>query len=81
MPQSDLIHKAVLRPSLLKAAARAVLPRQLNRKLGTKLHKINARPKPALSEADRREFQEVYRDDILKTQALTGLDLSNWLAD
>jgi hypothetical protein len=80
MPQSDLIHRAVLQPNLLKAAARAVLPSHLSRTLATKLKKLNAKPKPPLNESDRREFTEVYREDILKTQDLTGLDLSDWLA-
>ena len=45
-----------------------------------RLRRANLRPAPPLDPALRRALTEDYREDILKTQALIGRDLSPWLA-
>ena len=79
VPRSALLHKTVMRSNLLKTVAQKLLPQAVRRKVAGLLLRGLRTKKPALSPALRDAFTAVYREDILKTQALIGRDLSLWL--
>lgn len=49
--------------------------------LVARMRAMNVRPAPPMSEALRRQLADRYRDDIVETQDITGLDLSRWLEE
>ncbi len=78
MPKSPLLHKTVMRPNALKTIARKLVPGAVRKKAtGFLFRRIRTR-KSSLDEAVRREFMDVYREDVLKVQDLIGRDLSGW---
>jgi len=79
VPKSAVLHRVLMQRNGFKAAARRVVPPAARAKIAALLLRRNRTPKPALSRSLRDEFTEVYRDDILKTQALLDRDLSSWL--
>lgn len=78
LPRSERLHRFLVRPSLVKSMAGKLIPNPVKRKLGLHIRAINS-SKATLDPNDRAEFMQVYHDDVSETQALTGLDLSDWL--
>jgi hypothetical protein len=65
----------------VKTSARPLSPKGLRLKIAGYIRLKNVKPKRSLDPADRRDFMALFRDDVRKTQELTGVDLSNWLDD
>ena len=80
-PRSKTMLRAISEPNLVKTIVRPLIPKSVRIKLATYIRSKNVKPKQPLSPADRREFMALFRDDVLKSQELTGVDMSNWLAD
>jgi hypothetical protein len=78
-PRSALLDRALMRPNRLKAVAQKLIPDGARGRVSAALIRRNRVPKPSLAGALRDEFSAVYREDILKTQALLDRDLSSWL--
>ncbi|MBN1439946.1 MAG: sulfotransferase [Anaerolineales bacterium] len=68
------------KPNPIKNIFKQFLPQTIQYNLFTKLNGWNL-SKPVLQENIRRELIEEYRNDIVETQKLTGLDLSSWLLE
>lgn len=64
----------------LTELARPLVPPAMRRRVKANLRRLNRRPKPELSAADRERFVAVYRDDILALEGLLDRDLSEWRA-
>ena len=79
VPRSRALHRTVMQPNALKAVAQRLVPAPLRRRAAAFLLRGLRTGRPTLPDALRDEFTAVYRDDILKTQALLGRDLSRWL--
>lgn len=81
VPSSGLMLHMLISPNLAKSIAQAVVPTPVRHSISQRLRDMVVKKKKALDPAIRREFMTVYHDDIVKTQELTGLDLSEWLSD
>ncbi len=79
MPKNARAHAMLNGRSPLGAIAKRIVPERLGRRALSFLRKKNLQRMPALSADVRRELIEVYRDDVLALQTLTGRDLSRWL--
>lgn len=75
-PRIKLLHDLLANPGL-RDFGRKILPRGAIERLKD-LRSSNLRKQP-MSSADRKAALEVFREDILATQALIGRDLSHWL--
>ncbi len=72
------LDRLVNRTNPLRSAARVVLPASVRGAVATYLRgKIHHRPQ--LAPRDRAFLIDVYRDDILELQHMTGRDLTAWL--
>ena len=80
IPRSTMLHKTVMRPNRVKTLTQKLIPTKARKKILGGILKSVRTKKPDLSPAIRAEFVEVYREDILKVQTLTGRDLSSWLS-
>jgi hypothetical protein len=80
-PRSELMLRTVSQPNLLKTIARPLIPKTLRLKIAGYIRLKHVKPKQPLNPADRHAFMALFRDDVLKSQELTGVDLSNWLDD
>lgn len=76
-PRNRLLH-SVLSNKRLIAAARDILPESLIAPFKA-LRSRNLEKRP-LGAAERRAAAEIFREDIARTSALIGRDLSHWLA-
>ena len=79
LPRNAVIHNAITRPSLLKSIGRTILPTSLRKGIQSRLAAMNKTVRQPFKVEDHPEFANHYRDDIVKTQELTGVDLSHWL--
>ncbi len=79
IPSNSFLQGVLTKPSVFRAAARAILPHSLSaRILKVLLAKRNlASPEP-MSVEEKRELLLVYEDDIRLLESLTGHDLSRW---
>lgn len=75
-PRIKLLHDLLANPGL-REFGRKILPRGAIERLKD-LRSSNLRKQP-MSSADRKAALDVFREDILATQALIGRDLSHWL--
>lgn len=66
------------RPSAVERGVRALVPGSLRRRVRATLEP-HVTYRPQLSAVDRRMLIDIYRDDILALQRLTGRDLTAWL--
>ncbi len=69
------LHQKLMNSSL-KNRVMKVLPQSMVSKVKQLYYKSE---KSVLSEQDRQEVMHLYRDDIIQTQALLDIDLSNWI--
>lgn len=67
--------------SSFTAILKQILPLQTRQKIRQKLIELNSQDKQKnpLSQQDRQQLLEIYREDILKLQDLLHRDLSTWL--
>ena len=66
---------------LIKFTGRAVkrfIPERMATRLSGQAHKAML-ARPRIADHTRQQLQDFFRDDILRTQALIGCDLSQWL--
>jgi hypothetical protein len=78
IPKSGFVHRFLTEPSAMKDAVKAVMPRQLRKRLKASVQSRNLadqRVPPRL----RRKLTAEYRDDILELQDLLHRDLRHWL--
>lgn len=80
VPKSQLLHKTVMRPNLIKSMAARVVPAKVRRRVSRTIWRRIRTRKPVLSDEVRREFMDIYREDVLKVQDLIGRDLSAWFS-
>lgn len=78
MPKNQELHRVLVGKSALKAGLKRLIPTTLWHLLHRVLLQQTRTTRRALAPAVRDEFFEVYREDVLQTQALTGIDLSLW---
>jgi hypothetical protein len=78
-PRNVKLLHTLTQPNLAKTLFRSLLPKSVRRKIVYQVRRKYVKPKQPLDPNDRREFMSLFRDDVLKTQELTGLDLSDWL--
>jgi hypothetical protein len=74
-PRNSMLSWAIRPKNPLVQAARRVMPRSARRRLRQML----TAPVPQLNPATARELRAFYREDIERTGALIGRDLSHWL--
>lgn len=82
IPRSLLLHRALYSPMRIKEPMKKVLsPVMLSKVRGAKerIRQKNFQKTPAMKPETRAYLQEVFKDDILYVQELTGRDLSHWL--
>ncbi len=72
------LHRLLYRPNPLRTAARRLLPDPLRSRVRDRLER-HAYYRLQLAAADRAMLVDIYRDDILALQDMTGRDLSAWL--
>ncbi len=78
--RSRLVHSLVWTPNAAKDLARRLLPKSAQRRLYAAIMQRNIVPtRQELTEETRRSLVQLYREDILKLEALLGRDLSMWL--
>lgn len=80
VPTNGLMYHMLVRPNLAKSIAQTVIPTMLRRPISQRIRGMLVAEKRDLDPKTRREFMAVYRDDTVKTQELTGVDLSDWLS-
>ncbi len=77
--KNKALHGLINQENPIKSTLRPLLPTKLRQQVAIKFKKMNQGEKPQLSPEVRRQFVEIYREDILKLQDLINRDLSNWL--
>lgn len=80
VPRNQLLGRLLLRPNLLRSAAKLFIPRRLGYNLNQRLNRQLLK-KPSMSVEIRRKLLDGYRSDILALQDLIGRDLSGWLEE
>ncbi len=78
VPRNKIIHAFLSKPHPIKSLFKPLIPVKLRQRLVVTLRNRNL-AKPEFPIAVRRELVELYREDILKLQALIKRDLSHWL--
>lgn len=81
MPKSSTLNQLLVKPNPLKSVVTSLLPQKTRGYLSNRLKdwNFNQYQKPQLSLAVRQSLLKEYREDILKLQDLTKLNLSEWL--
>lgn len=79
IPRSTLINRLFVRDNPVKGMATNVLPKKLTQVLASRFKELNLADKPELLLETRSYLTEIYREDILKLEALIDEDLSGWL--
>jgi hypothetical protein len=78
IPSSKHIHRLFNTPSLLRKAAKTLLPsKEIRKKVIHLVNKTNLQ-KQQLSIDQRRFLNTFFEDDILATESLLGISLSQW---
>ncbi len=78
MPTSKLWHDLLVKPNLIKAAAKPFLPNALRKRISGNLKDRNLAKTP-MSPAVREWLTDAFREDVLKLQNLLNRDLGRWL--
>jgi hypothetical protein len=83
IPKNCYLHGLASRPNCIEKRLNHFLPAVVRRALISCLQHINNKynlsPPPPLGLKLRQQLTDGYYEDIIKTQELIGLDLSNWL--
>ena len=78
VPRNKVLHAFLSKPHPVKSLLKPLIPVKLRQRLVVTLQNRNL-AKPELPAAVRKELVDLYREDILKLQALIKRDLSHWL--
>jgi hypothetical protein len=79
-PRSRLLHAVLARPLALKDLLKPVLPASVRHRVRARLMNRNLIPeRTKMAQETRSALTSLYRDDVLRLQALIGRDLSGWL--
>ena len=78
LPKSRLVNQFLTKQNLTKSFLKAFIPNSLRCQLSAQLRTFNQTKVPPLSVELRRKLTTQYQEDIHKTEALTGCDLSSW---
>lgn len=79
VPKNMWLDSILLKSSGIKEFFKHLIPSSFRRSLSKSIYQANMQLYPPLRPEDRAVLIEVFRQDILETQALTGCDLSAWL--
>jgi hypothetical protein len=77
VPRSKVLNRVFYHPRVIRGA-KAVLPQRVQT-MAKGLRQRNLRPAPTFPRELRARLQDVYREDILRLEALLDRDLSSWL--
>ena len=80
VPKNEQMHRILLHQSVLKSIVKSIVPPGYRTLLKRRLLRANLQ-RPELSSKVRRELLSMYKEDIMKVQQLTELDLSHWLTN
>ena len=72
------IRNSIMR-TIVRPIAEKLLSPTLKQKIRHKLRRKNSGPKPTMNPETKQKLKDLYREDILRVQELTGRDLSSWL--
>ncbi len=75
MPKNEFMHRLLTQPNPLKAVLKPLFPEGIRQKI-----QHNNLGKPKLETQVQQSLLELYREDILRCEALIKRDLSSWLA-
>lgn len=80
-PRSQHLHRFLRQPNWLKRKLGGVVPERYKRTIADRLIQLNKREfeYPPMGSAIRRELRDMFRDDVLELQAITGRHLQSWL--
>ena len=78
VPKSKLFHRILTDDFPLRSTFRNYLPQKFRKRLKNRLISGNLARAP-MAPATRRRLLNLYEEDILRTQELTGRNLSRWL--
>lgn len=78
IPKNPLVHKLLSNQNPIRNFVRDILPSSFTKSIATLRDKNLDKP-PALSSITRDRLMAYYREDILKLQDLTDIDLSRWM--
>jgi hypothetical protein len=82
VPKINFMHQFILKPNIIKTVirypVRIVLPRKYRLRIINKILYYNLK-KPEINEITRESLKLFFKEDILKLQVLSGIDLSNWI--
>jgi hypothetical protein len=78
--RSSFVARFVNRPNILTSLARKIIPLELGHRIMEALRHMNMKEKPAIPEDAASYLSDFYADDTLRTEQLTGLDLSHWMS-
>ncbi len=82
MPRSRLVHRFIRQPSFLKSKIAKLLPVALRYRIVSHVLEINKK-KGSYEDLDKvveLRLREIFKDDIIDLQTITGRTLSNWLS-
>ncbi len=80
IPRNRALHKFLKQSNPLRGFLHSLVPAKLRQRVKTNLINLNLQNKSQpLSPEIRKQFIEVYQEDILKLQELIDRDLSQWL--
>ncbi len=77
-PKSPLLNRLLTRSGALKSLASKLLPGSIRAEVARRLRRANAGPKPQLPHHVWRRLIGIYREDIRRVEALTGLNCDVW---
>jgi hypothetical protein len=80
-PRFKALHGLLSRPNPIKQLAHEFTSRSFRIRVGNRLARWNLTrsARPQMAEGTRRYLQELFSEDVIRLQELTGLDLSRWL--
>jgi hypothetical protein len=80
-PRSGSLHKLINTPGIIgsKLPFLKLIPLETRVRWTAQLAGLNLRKKKDMDPSLRKRLQDMYREDILKLQALIGRDLSRWI--
>lgn len=81
MPKSLLMNRLLIKPNILRDAAKILFPQAMRQNLYHRVRawNLNNFQKPEMSADSRAYLKQVFRGDILKLEGLIERDLSAWL--
>ena len=78
VPKSKAVQLLINKPTLLSKSISIILPKSFRKNISARISKYNLN-KPEYDRDIKNSLLQLFKDDISRTQDLTGVDLSNWL--